>query len=94
MVQLMEKMSLNPAILYLLEEHKGWIGKGADADLVIFDPGRLLDSREFPVKIQQLSLCRRDPERRCKVYHLRRRNRMGESGRITKDPPFCTADAF
>lgn len=38
MVQLMEKMSLNPAILYHLEEHKGWIGKGADADLVIFDP--------------------------------------------------------
>mgnify|MGYP003371758217 FL=1 len=38
MVQLMEKMSLNPAILYRLEEHKGWIGKGADADLVIFDP--------------------------------------------------------
>ena len=33
MVQLMEKMSLNPAILYRLEEHKGWIGKGADADL-------------------------------------------------------------
>ncbi len=38
MVQLMEKMSLNPAILYRLEEHKGWIGKEADADLVIFDP--------------------------------------------------------
>lgn len=38
MVQLIEKMSLNPAILYRLEEHKGWIGKGADADLVIFDP--------------------------------------------------------
>lgn len=38
MVQLMEKMSLNPAVLYRLEEHKGWIGKGADADLVIFDP--------------------------------------------------------
>lgn len=38
MVQLMEKMSLNPAILYHLETTKGWIGKGADADLVIFDP--------------------------------------------------------
>lgn len=34
-LQLMEKMSRNPAILYRLD--KGWIGEGADADLVIFD---------------------------------------------------------
>lgn len=38
MIKLMEKMSLNPAILYHLEDTKGWIGKGADADLVLFDP--------------------------------------------------------
>lgn len=38
MVKLVEKMSLNPAILYHLEDTKGWIGRGADADLVIFDP--------------------------------------------------------
>lgn len=35
MVQLMEKMSLNPAKLYRFD--KGSVAKGADADLVIFD---------------------------------------------------------
>ncbi|MGL5435089.1 MAG: dihydroorotase [Lachnospiraceae bacterium] len=35
LLQLMEKMSLNPASLYQMD--KGWIGEGADADLVIFD---------------------------------------------------------
>lgn len=35
MLQLMEKMSLNPAVLYRLD--KGWLDEGADADLVIFD---------------------------------------------------------
>lgn len=35
MVQLMEKMSLNPAKLYHMD--KGYIAKGADADLVIFN---------------------------------------------------------
>lgn len=35
MVQLMEKMSLNPARLYNFD--KGYIDEGADADLVIFD---------------------------------------------------------
>lgn len=34
-LQLMEKMSLNPAALYRLD--KGWLDEGADADLVIFD---------------------------------------------------------
>lgn len=33
---LMEKMSLNPARLYYLD--KGWIGEGAAADLVLFNP--------------------------------------------------------
>lgn len=41
MTKLMEKMSLNPAILYHLEETKGWVGSGADADLVLFDPDEL-----------------------------------------------------
>lgn len=35
MIQLMEKMSLNPAKLYRFD--KGYIDEGADADLVIFD---------------------------------------------------------
>ena len=35
MVQLMEKMSLNPAMLYRFD--KGSVAEGADADLVIFD---------------------------------------------------------
>ena len=35
MVQLMEKMSLNPARLYRLD--RGYLAEGADADLVIFD---------------------------------------------------------
>lgn len=41
MTKLMEKMSLNPAVLYHLEGSKGWIGKEADADLVLFDPEEL-----------------------------------------------------
>ncbi len=50
MVQLMEKMSLNPAILYHLEDTKGWIGKGADADLVLFDPESMWTVKEFQSK--------------------------------------------
>lgn len=38
MLQLMEKMTLCPAQLYHLEACKGWIGKGSDADLVLFNP--------------------------------------------------------
>ena len=37
-VQLMEKMSYNPAKLYHLEESRGHISVGADADLVLYDP--------------------------------------------------------
>lgn len=36
--KLMEKMSYNPAKLYHLEESRGHISVGADADLVIYDP--------------------------------------------------------
>ena len=36
--QLMEKMSYNPAKLYHLEENRGHISVGADADLVLYDP--------------------------------------------------------
>lgn len=50
MVQLMEKMSLNPAILYHLEDTKGWIGEGADADLVLFDPDEQWTVTEFESK--------------------------------------------
>lgn len=50
MTQLMEKMSLNPAILYHLENTKGWIGEGADADLVIFDPEEAWTVTEFASK--------------------------------------------
>ncbi len=37
-VQLMEKMSYNPARLYHLEETRGHISEGAEADLVLYDP--------------------------------------------------------
>ena len=50
MTKLMEKMSLNPAILYHLEDKKGWIGKGADADLVLFDPEELWTVDKFESK--------------------------------------------
>ncbi len=50
MTKLMEKMSLNPAILYHLEDTKGWIGKGADADLVLFDPDEQWTVTEFESK--------------------------------------------
>ncbi|MGN0157765.1 MAG: dihydroorotase [Brotaphodocola sp.] len=50
MVQLMEKMSLNPAILYHLEDTKGWLGTGADADLVLFDPDEQWTVTEFESK--------------------------------------------
>ena len=36
--KLMEKMSYNPAKLYHLEESRGHISVGADADLVLYDP--------------------------------------------------------
>lgn len=36
--QLMEKMSYNPARLYHLEETRGHISVGAEADLVLYDP--------------------------------------------------------
>ena len=36
--KLMEKMSYNPAKLYHLEENRGHISVGADADLVLYDP--------------------------------------------------------
>ena len=36
--KLMEKMSYNPARLYHLEENRGHISVGADADLVLYDP--------------------------------------------------------
>lgn len=50
MTKLMEKMSLNPAILYHLDDAKGWIGKGADADLVLFDPNKQWTVTEFESK--------------------------------------------
>lgn len=35
---LMEKMSYNPAKLYHLADRKGYLGAGADADIVLYDP--------------------------------------------------------
>lgn len=43
--QMIEKMSLNPARLYRLD--KGYLSVGADADLVVFDPGELWTVTEF-----------------------------------------------
>ncbi len=50
MTQLMEKMSLNPATLYHLEESKGHLSVGADADLVVFDPNEKWIVKEFKSK--------------------------------------------
>lgn len=44
MIQLMEKMSLNPAKLYHFD--KGFIEEGADADLVIFDENELWEVKK------------------------------------------------
>ena len=44
--QLMEKMSLNPAILYHLEKSKGHLSTGADADLIASsDPEGKMDGK-------------------------------------------------
>lgn len=50
MTELMKKMSLNPAVLYHLDDKKGWIGKGADADLVLFNPDELWTVDHFESK--------------------------------------------
>ena len=50
MPQLMEKMSLNPAVLYHLEGNKGHLSAGADADLVVFDPEEKWTVKEFKSK--------------------------------------------
>lgn len=48
LLQLMEKMSLNPARLYHLQ--KGRLAVGEDADLVVFDPNELWTVTEFASK--------------------------------------------
>lgn len=48
MLQLMEKMSLNPASLYRLD--KGYLAPGADADVVIFNPNETWTVKEFASK--------------------------------------------
>ena len=48
LLQLIEKMSLNPARLYRLD--KGCLSPGADADIVIFDPNELWTVTEFASK--------------------------------------------
>ncbi len=50
MKQLLGKMTINPATLYHLEERKGWIGVGADADMVIFDPDAIWTVETFRSK--------------------------------------------
>lgn len=47
-LQLMEKMSLNPAVLYRLD--KGRLDEGADADLVIFDENELWTAGDYASK--------------------------------------------
>lgn len=50
LLKLIEKMSWNPARLYRLEERLGWIGSGAAADLVIFDPDQTWTVNSFVSK--------------------------------------------
>lgn len=48
LLQLIKKMSLNPASLYKLTQ--GWLGAGADADLVIFDEAQEWTVERFASK--------------------------------------------
>ena len=48
MIQLLEKMTVNPAKLYHLPY--GTIQEGADADFVIFDPDETWIPKEYPSK--------------------------------------------
>lgn len=48
LLQLIEKMTLNPARLYRLD--KGFLAPGADADIVIFDPNEIWTVTEFASK--------------------------------------------
>lgn len=50
LMQLIEKMTLNPARLYHLEETRGWIGEGSAADLVLFDPDQAWTVEHFQSK--------------------------------------------
>ncbi|RGZ00090.1 dihydroorotase [Clostridium sp. AM58-1XD] len=49
-LQLVEKMSLNPAKLYRLD--KGYLAEGADADLVIFDPEECWTAGDYRSKAE------------------------------------------
>lgn len=57
MIQLLEKMTVNPAKLYPLPY--GTIQEGAESDFVIFDPGETWIPKEYASKFIKLTIYRR-----------------------------------
>ena len=47
MMEFIKKATLMPAEFFGLQS-KGWIGEGADADILVFDPKRVKDNAAFP----------------------------------------------
>ena len=70
LVELMKKMSLNPARLYKLD--CGRIHEGAPADLVIFNENETWTADRFVSKASNTPFLGKIHDREGKVYHLRR----------------------
>lgn len=88
LVQLAEKLSLNPARLYGLYPRKGHIAPGADADLVLIDP-----DRETVVRASQMhskagySVFEGKRIRGAVLSTMRRGRFLLKDGAFTQEPP-------